>query len=289
MLLELSIRDFALIKQLSIRLSESLNILTGETGAGKSIVIDALQILLGSRALQIKIRSGAGRARVEGLFRLRGDHEDLLSSIRDAGIETEEGEIVIRRELYRDEPSRCTINGYLVPAALLRKVGRKLVDFHGQQETSSLRGPASQLGLLDTYGNTREQSRQIRTLYESRSKLIRELGRVDAELKEINERVKGLEEDISEIDSVGAAVGEEDDLIRQKELISNFEQISLLSGIIFDTLTDDEHGIVSELSRLEGRFGELVSLTKDLEELKKQLEGAHYTLEEVVRRLGSFI
>jgi DNA repair protein RecN (Recombination protein N) len=288
-LTELNIHDFALTREASMHLSRSLNVLTGETGAGKSILIDAIQILLGSRASQIKIRTGAKSARVEGLFTVDAGQEELISLLAEAGIEIDEGQIVIRRELFAGEPSRCAVNGYLVPAGLLRTIGGLLVDFHGQQESSSLKDPASQLRLLDAYGGQAGKAKEIRSLYDERSALKGELAAITDELGEIRDRVAHVSEDIDDIDSVMTAEGVEEELFAEKALLENFEQITTLSGIIFDVLSDDEHGVNSTLAGLDHDFAELSRLAGELGEARRQFDEARYSLEEVARKLGAFV
>lgn len=289
MLVELRIHDFALIKNLSMRLGSSLNILTGETGAGKSIVIDAIQILLGSRARQIKIRSNAKCARVEGLFRISSDYEELFRVLADSGIECDDGEIVIRREVFRDGPSHSIVNGYMVPVSTVRRIGELLVDFHGQQEGTSLKNPRIQLKLLDAFADSTEQSRRVLSLYDRRRELVKELRKVEDELGTLTDRVKGLEDDLHDIDSIGISSGEEDELRRQKKLLENFERISLLSGIIFDDLSREEDGITLRLKQLEKSFEELIQIAGELKEAHTMFEDALLSLDEVSRRLGTFV
>ena len=193
MLVELGIRDFALIHRISMKLGDSLNILTGETGAGKSIVIDAIQTLLGSRARQIKIRSGAGSARLEGLFRVSPDYDELFTLLNEAGIDCEDSEIVIRREVFRDGPSRSTVNDTMVPLSTVRRIGELLVDFHGQQEGTSLKNPLIQLKLLDAFGGSTDLTRRVQTIYDKRRKMLNSFRSMEEQLDAATGKAMGGE------------------------------------------------------------------------------------------------
>jgi DNA repair protein RecN (Recombination protein N) len=289
MLLELNVRNFAIIREASVRFARGLNILTGETGAGKSLVIDAIQTLTGSRAKQIKIRQGADSARVEGLFGLAKSYPELDRLLGEAGIPAGDGEIVLARELYREGPSKCLVNGSLVTASLMGKIGGCLVDFHGQQEGARLKDPAMQLALLDAFGGTSEMAGHVFSLYERRRKLREEARAVQAEYADASARMGGLEEDLREIESLALEEGEEETLLEEKSRLENFEKISSMSGIIFDTLSNDETGITARLSRIEGSFEELARLAGELEESRKLFDGALFALDEVARRIGSFV
>lgn len=289
MLIELNVRDFAIIKQVSVRFGASLNILTGETGAGKSIVIDAIQTLTGTRARQIKIRQGAPAARVEGLFRIGREYTELDSVLREAGLSAGDGEILLVRELAREGPSRCTVNGSLVTAGLLSRIGNLLVEFHGQQEGSRLKDPAVQLGLLDAFGGTSERARHVYSLYERRRKLREEAAACRDELAQMSGRVKGIEEDLRDIESLALGEGEEEKLLAEKAILENFEKLSELCGIIFDALSEDEAAITGRLSRLEASFADLARMAGGgLGEAKKLFDSARFSLEEASRMIGSF-
>jgi DNA repair protein RecN (Recombination protein N) len=289
MLLELNVRNFAIIREASVRFGGSLNILTGETGAGKSIIIDAIQTLTGSRAKQIKIRQGADTARVEGLFGNLGEYSELDMILREVGLPHGDGEILLVRELFREGPSRCTVNGSLVTANLMGRIGSLLVDFHGQQEGARLKDPAMQLALLDAFGGTSEKARHVTSLYERRRKLREEAAACEALLTETAGRVKGLEGDLHDIDELNLKEGEEEELQKEKGLLENFERISSLSGIIFDMLSEDEASVIGQLSRLEASFEELARIAGELDEAKKLFDSARFSLEEVSRRIGSFV
>ena len=152
MLLELSIRNFAIIEKQTISLNQGLTVLTGETGAGKSIIIDAIQLLAGGRGSAEFIRHGEEKAEIEGFFQLPdGSHPAILKA-REFGIESEDNAVIIQRAMYMSGKSICRINGKMVTISTLREIGRKLIDIHGQHEHQELMDPDFHLPLLDEFG-----------------------------------------------------------------------------------------------------------------------------------------
>ncbi len=157
MLKELRIKNFAIIENLQVEFHPGLNVLTGETGAGKSILIDAMNLILGGRADTDYIRSGETDSTVEGVFLVTDPK--TLEMIRDLGIETEEGEVIIKRKLSSAGKSRCFMNDSHVTVASLSKLGNRLVDIHGQHDHQALLRPETHVDLLDLYGNTMTAAR----------------------------------------------------------------------------------------------------------------------------------
>ncbi len=289
MLVELSIRNFALISDISLRFGKGFNIITGETGAGKSILIDALQTLLGARARQIKIRAGTDCARLEGLFAVEQSDPELSEALERAGIEPVGGELVIRRDIYRDQPGRCLVNGSYVTVGALAAIGRLLVEFHGQQEGSGLKETGRQLAQLDAFGDTSGMAKRVGELYSARRRKMEELRAYRDEFTEIERNAAGLEEDIRDIDAAELEEGVEEELRSEKELLENYEKIAQLTGTVFDTLSDDEDGVNARLAGLDGPFTEVARLARALEETKSVFDGARLSLEEVARRIGTFL
>ena len=152
MLSELSIKNFAIIEALSISFEKGLTVLTGETGAGKSIIIDAIHLLVGGRGSSDFVRYGEDRAEIEGLFLLQKSSHPLYAKAQELGIEIEDQMIVLRRDIYKSGKSVCRINGKLVTISILREIGSALVDIHGQHEHQELMDETRHLSLLDQFG-----------------------------------------------------------------------------------------------------------------------------------------
>ena len=151
MLAELSIKNFAIIDSVSISFEDGFTVLTGETGAGKSIIIDAIQLLVGGRGSSDFVRHGTKRAEIEGLF-LIDDNPHALEKAREFGIEVEEGMLILHRDIYATGKSVCRINGKLVTISILREIGSTLVDIQGQHEHQELLKPELHIQLLDDFG-----------------------------------------------------------------------------------------------------------------------------------------
>jgi len=174
MLRVLRIREFALIRLLELDFSPGLNLLTGETGSGKSIVVDALGVLVGGRATQEDIRAGGETALIEGHFAIEG-FEGLQAQLSDAGIDTQDGTLLIRREVSSTGRNRIYLNDCLASLQLLKAVGDRLVDIHGQHDRQSLLDLSTHLGWLDRFGGNMEPVREIRERYRRLRELAAEL------------------------------------------------------------------------------------------------------------------
>ncbi len=151
MLTELSIKDFAIIDEMSITFDDGLTVLTGETGAGKSIIIDAVQLLAGGRGSVEYVRHGTSKAQIEGLFTLDSNQEELYATADTYGIDMQDGMMVLNRTITSGGKSICRVNGKLVTLAILKEFGKRLIDIHSQHETQSLMDPENHIRLLDLY------------------------------------------------------------------------------------------------------------------------------------------
>lgn len=171
MLQELSIKDFAIIDEIQISFQPKMTVLTGETGAGKSIIIDALGLLAGGRGSTEFIRKGEKKAVIQGLFTLPRE-ANTYNILEEYGIDSEDGQIILQRDLYRGGRNICRINGMMVNLATLRKVGETLIDIHGQNEHQELMKPENHIDLLDEYDKKTSQLRnQYQVVYQNYRKL----------------------------------------------------------------------------------------------------------------------
>ncbi len=186
MLMELSIKNFAIIRSLTVPFEKGLTVLTGETGAGKSIIIDAIGLLLGGRGSAEFVRFGEKRAEIEGLFSLDPSHP-VLTKLESLGIDLEEGMLILRRDITEAGKSICRINGKLMTIGSLREIGQSLIDVHGQHEHQSLMHPEEHLELLDGFGG----KKLIRALAEYR-KLYGQVQKLDKRMKELNQNAQEI-------------------------------------------------------------------------------------------------
>ena len=219
MLASLSIRNIALIEECTLTLENGLNILSGETGAGKSIIIDALSFVLGSRADKSLIRYGSASAVVEAVFEVDESAYGLLSEL---GLEPE-STVVVRRTM-TETRNEVRVNGATFSLAMLRRLTAGLVDIHGQHEHQSLLSTDTHLGLLDKYGALDAQLQEVSALWREYRGVVRELGQYGDEMERAR-RAETLAFQIEDITKVNPQVGEEEDLLRQRDKLRNAEKI----------------------------------------------------------------
>ena len=288
MLLELTIRDFAIIDRLHLEFSPAFNVLTGETGAGKSIIIDALGTLRGEKADPSMVRAGCTAARVEGVFALH-DCPQVVPILEEYGL-AEEGDdqVIITREINAQTGrSVARINGRAVNGATLREVGSQLVDIHGQHEGASLFNTRTHIDILDRYahllplrgevGDIVDRLREVRAqLDESRRSAARRQDRIDE-----------LRYQIDEIEAARLQVGEEDELARERRLLQNAAKITALANTVYALLAtgdEDRRGgpaLVDGLSTVVAAIDELQRYDADLAETLEQANDLLYRLEDL--------
>lgn len=266
------IRNVAVIDHLEVDFEPGLNLLTGETGAGKSILIDALGLVLGSRASSELVRTGTDTAVVEAGFDLDRVPKALARRLSEVGVEIED-ELVIRRELTSTGRGKVTVNGVAGARQLLRDLAPFLADIQGQGDSSTLLRPDAGLELLDRFGGTREVRREVRELYRETDRLASEIDRVERRAKERDLRRRELEHTLSEIDKANPRPGEEEDLLTERRIVGHAEKLKSLSEEVFATLYDDEGAALSRLSTAFKRVQELASIDPRWEPYLKDREG----------------
>ncbi|MGE5314036.1 MAG: DNA repair protein RecN [Acidobacteriota bacterium] len=308
MLTSLSIKNYALIESIDLTFESGLTVITGETGAGKSILIDALGLLLGDRASTEAVRAGTDKAVVEGIFAI-GHLETQLGDWFRANETEFSSELILRREVSAKGTSRCFVNDSPVTLAQLKDLGEMLVDMHGQHEHQSLLRAETHCGFLDDFGTYDKELDAYREAYH-------QLGSLSARKKHLKEREQQLKEkkalydfQIREIDAVSPKEGEEEELESELKLLENSETLSMTTSQLFDLLYEGEGSIRDNLIRVKesledlceidtaftDSLGETRSAAVIIEELAKFVQ--HYQshiefnperLDEIRDRLGSF-
>jgi len=289
MLTELHITDFAIIDRLDLSLGPGFNVLTGETGAGKSIIVDAINALLGSKLGAEFVRSGAEVARVEGIFILPAGID--LAALADLGIEPEEGCLILSRELHRSGRSICRINGRLVPISLLQEVGQALVDIHGQSEHLSLLRPAQHVDFLDRYGGLLELRSAVAIQVAALRAVRRELQGLMADEREIARRVDLLRYQIDEINAANLSPEEEADLLRERTLLQNAERIMALADTAYAALyagSEGQAAAVDLISQASMALAELQRLDPSLAEQASQVESLVWQLQDLAHFIRTY-
>ena len=283
MLRSLHIVNYALIEDVEIEFGPGLNIITGETGAGKSILIDAFGLLLGARSNPDLLRTGADRCYVEGIFEISPGHPSL-SMLSDMGIEVVEGELVLRREISAEGRGRSYANGVSVPVSALRNVGKRLVDLHGQHDQQSLLDTDLHLVFLDGFEGLTELAAQTGEAYGSLIESERSLEGLRSRAQDLKERREFHRYQAEEIRAVAPQPGEDDQLERERAVLENSERLTEGVSNLADLLYQGEDSVVdrlgSALNLAENASGIDPSLASRVDEIRSILYG--------VQELGRF-
>ena len=288
MLREIAIRHFTVVEQVRANFGPGLNVLTGETGAGKSIVISALALALGARGDSGLVRSGAEEAVVEAAFAIPHANPvgDLLAS---QGIPLEQGEdLFLRRHLAREGRSRAYVNGTMTGAATLRTLGEHLVDIHGQHESVLLRNPRQHLELLDAFGGLTEEVRGYVALYRRWQVLKGEQEALERDEREKAQRKDVLEHQIREIDVAHLVEGEEEALQAERAILTHHEKLLLAVEDAYARLEGDDGGILAGLSGVGARLREAGRIDERLAPSAEMAEEGKTLLQEVALALRDY-
>ncbi len=278
MLTELRVRDLAVIADVTLPFQPGLNVLTGETGAGKSMVVDALSLLLGERASADVVRPGAEKTVVEGAFEFASAvHRHLLPPFAALGIELEEGRLVLKREVLREGKSRAWVNGSPVTISVLSEIGALLVDLHGQHETQSLLRPDAQRDMLDAYADADVERVAVR---DSHARL-RDLERREAELAErqaeVRKKADYLRHVLQEIEHVKPKVGEDEALAVEAKRLTHAEDLGRLAREL-------EEGIsAAALMRAQKTLAALLRLDPSVAKWQELLDATFANVEELTQ------
>lgn len=289
MLISLHIENIAVIKSIDFDFSEGFMVLTGETGAGKSVVIDSINLLLGSKAERELIRSGQSQAMVSGLFAdLSPKTVEGLSAL---GIEIpEDGEILLQRVVNQDGKSRAMINGRSISLTLLKSVAPLLVSVHGQTDTASLQDSKNHLDILDVYANLGELKTEYQSAYSALEGIRRQIREVTEKLSE-SERLKEiLEYQIKDIESANLKEDEEDVLVEKRAKLKNSEKITKNSEFVFKALKGSEKGSVSYLlDRSMAALKQISDVVPDFAEYADRLRECLYQVDDIAEEVYAVI
>jgi DNA repair protein RecN (Recombination protein N) len=291
MLRSLSIRNYALIEELAVDFGNGLVILTGETGAGKSIIIDALSLILGERASTDLVRSGAEKAVVEGVFHIAGNKKLMYFLERQELERTEE--LIARREITTRGQSRCFINDSPVTASLLKQVGEFLVDLHGQHEHQSLLHAEYHGDMLDEFGGLGALVEEFRQSYRKLKESADQLAALRHREQQLREKREFYEFQLQEINAVDPQPGEDEDLEREVRILENAEKLFEATSDIYQKLYEGENSVhdllvvvrnrLQDLGRIDTRFDEAAGETETavavVSELAKFIQGYNARIE----------
>jgi len=286
MIKEIRILNFAIIENLAVNFEKGLNVLTGETGAGKSIIIDALNLLLGGRADTDSIRSGETTAFVEGVFEVT----DLmtLDLIRESGIEMEECELLVKRQISNSGKNRCLLNDSPVTVSTLAKIGDRLVDLHGQHDHQALLHPEVHVALLDLYGKSRDIRDEFARSFSDYQAQTKKLQSMKMDEQERLQKEEFLNFQLSEIDEAGLSEQEEEEIKVESNKLKHAGKIRAGLQQSQLLLTTEQGSILENLGQVLKELESVLDIDPGLAETVERSRSAYYELEEVVESLRSY-
>ena len=292
MLRLLSVTNFATIERLDMELAPGFNVLTGETGAGKSIIVDALSLLLGGRADVRMIRSGARRSRVEGIFLPTGDLSKKINGDFDSfEIDYGEEELILAREVNLDGRNTCRVNGRIVPLRLLNTLAEHLVDIHGQNQHLSLLRVREHMDILDKFGSLWELRTQVAEHVRKLTDVRQEMDRLRTQEQEHAQRVDFLNYQAEEISAAALSLDEDKDLTIERDRLANAERIIALSDHAYRALydgLDQQESIRDLMGQVAGDIAQLEQLDPSLGRDIESVDALTHQVDEMARTLRNY-
>jgi DNA repair protein RecN (Recombination protein N) len=286
MLKSLEIKDYALIDHINVEFEKGLNIITGETGAGKSILIDAMSLLLGERASSDIVRKGAQKSFVEGIFNVE-NNKKVKSLLEENEIEFQP-ELIIRREISLKGSNRCFVNDSPVPLNIIKELGDLLVDLHGQHEHQSLLRTDTHIDFLDEFANNQKLLEEFKSVY-------RELNKKQNELRELKSKEESLKEkkeiygfQIKEIDNINLLPDEDELLNNELNILENSEKLMELSDEVYNKLYDEENSIIDLLGDVKHKLNQLAAIDKTILESEGECDSALAVLKELSNSIRDY-
>jgi len=280
MLTNLYIENIAVIEKVSIDFGQGLNVLTGETGAGKSIIIDSINAILGNRTSKDLIRSGSDSAFVSAEF--TDPSEKALEVLSEYGFEPEDGVVIIQRELNASGKGKCRINGRPTTAAILKAVGIYLMNIHGQHESYELMSPEQHIRYIDKLGELSDEVQAYSEVYHRYKKQKAELDKARYDEAERERRLDLLRYQVDELENADLYVGEYEELLEQRTMIENKEKIAEALNEVRELLngSDDSDGAIQMLETASGSIGDITNVYPDAQSVAERLQSAVYELED---------
>lgn len=290
MLSLLKIKNIALIDELEIEFARGLNLLTGETGSGKSIIVDSLGALTGERVSSDLIKEGTTQAQIEGLFNLKAN-ADLHEMFYESGIDIDDADdidLIVRRELSASGRNRIFVNNQLVTQSFLKKIGAYLVDIHGQGEQTTLFSPANHLEILDEYAALADERAKVSEKYQEMATVRRELETLREDEAQKLQLLDILQFQVDEIKKINLKADEEESLEEEKRRLNNVEKLSTLSDESYALLYENEEATLTTLERAIRRINELAEYETSFKDYGEGLNSAQAVLEDLAITVRDF-
>ena len=293
MLVELDIQNFAIIKSLKIKFQPQMTVLIGETGAGKSILIDALSLLLGHRAQKEMVRSGQSKAVVTGLFTLQDEEMREVEQIAaDYGLPMDGDDLIISREISSKGRNVIRINGQLTTITALAKIGEYLVDIHGQNDQQMLMDQSRQIDLVDEYAGKdfKPLLGKYQAEYQTWQSLNQRLEHLRRDSRELAQRQDILQFQVEELTQADLTDEQEDQNLEDEfNKLNNYQKIAEFANFMIQLFDDDEHGLTSLLGDAQGTAEDLADLDKDFKNVAQSITDGVYSLSDARSELGDIM
>lgn len=289
MLLEISIKNFAIIESISLNFEQGMTVLTGETGAGKSIIIDAMNMMLGARATTEVIRHGAPKAEIEGLFSIESNRA-LEKIFDEQGLELSD-EIIIRREILQNGRSISRVNGQMVNLSVLRTIGQQLVDIHGQHDQEELMRPHRHIQMLDEFGDASffELKEAYQTSFDNYRRMRKQVLDIKKNQQEHKARIEMLEFQMAEIEAANLKAGEDIALNQERDKLLNHKHIADTLTNAYSMLDNEEFSSLANVRSAMNDMESLEEFDPEYREISSSLSESYYVLEDITKRLESII
>ncbi|QQE76962.1 DNA repair protein RecN [Alicyclobacillus sp. SO9] len=287
MLVEISVSRIALIESMQLHLTSGLNVFTGETGAGKSILLDAIGLLMGNRGSTDLIRKGCDSAVVEGAFEVTGTAKRRTSALlQEWGIDTDQP-LVISRKLYKTGRTVCRINGSMATVHMLRELGIELIQQHGQHESQALLKPDEQLRLVDTFGGHEETRKSVLRAFEAWKTAKTNYDAAHLDEQERARRLDMLQFQMREIEDAHLVAGEEEELRQERDVLQHVEKISETLATVLHYLEGSDHSAVQQLGQATHSLTGITGYDAEIHQASELLDTAQVHLDESVRGLSA--
>lgn len=288
MLVELAVENYAVVESIRVRFHTGLNLLTGETGSGKSIVVDAVALLLGGRASAEMVRAGAPRARVSGIFEVTPT--PALTTLLDAaGIEIEDGELLIEREIQPGGKSRAFAGNRPATAALLRDLAPHLADIHGQHDQQQLFSSEVQCQMLDAFAHAEPLLARVAEVFQRWKQVSAELAELDRTAQEKLRLADLWQFQRKEIESVDPQPGEDAELENERRVLRNVVRLQEIAGAAFAALSEDPDSVTTQMGQISKRLDELARIDEGAMAIHAAIEPAKLAIDDATRALGRYI
>lgn len=287
LLAELAIKNFAIIESISISFKKGFTVLTGETGAGKSIIIDAIHLLIGGRGSADFVRHGKEKAEIEGLFLINDGHP-CIEKLTEFGIDTEEGMVVLKRDMYMSGKSVCRVNGKLVTISTLREIGRTLVDIHGQHDSQELMDEKNHIYLLDQFGGelVLKSLKEYQAIYHEYEKIKKDIASLTKNEQMMAQRLDLLTFQRDEIGNAELIIGEDEKLLAEKKRLNNFERLFSSIHTAYEALQGEQKGL-DWVSLAFSNIEDAAAIDETYSELHQTVSNCFYQLEDTMHTLRS--